>query len=270
MFNLEAVSAKRLYRIIADRITDKIVRGEFPIGTRLPAERELADILQVSRSSVREALIALELSGYIEVRMGTGIFVIANHDKTPAASPKEEVNAPATLRYAEDVGPFDLLQTRLLLEPECAAHAALSGSDEQLDAIAKAHQAMSFKDTPSDGDRAFHAAIATACGNAALEAVVLHAWDLSAASPMYRRLDAHFVDSKVWKLAYEEHEAILSAILDRDPIRARHAMYVHLLGIMARMRESDLAESRLDAKDSSSLAPRQRRANEPGASRRPQ
>jgi DNA-binding FadR family transcriptional regulator len=68
MHNLEAVSAQRLYRLIAERIAEKIRSGEFLVGTRLPAERDLADILQVSRSSVREALIALELSGYVATK----------------------------------------------------------------------------------------------------------------------------------------------------------------------------------------------------------
>src|SRR6478672_3812135 len=72
---LQAVEPRRLYRQIADQLAELIARGEFPPGTRLPAERELAVSLGVSRTSVREAIISLEMSGLVEVRVGTGIFV---------------------------------------------------------------------------------------------------------------------------------------------------------------------------------------------------
>jgi DNA-binding FadR family transcriptional regulator len=248
MFNLEAVSAQRLYRLIAEKIAQKIRSGEFPVGGRLPAERDLAEILQVSRSSVREALIALELSGYVEVRVGSGVYVTApreNAGNAAASFPDSDV-IPAIARIASDIGPFELLETRLLIEPECAAFAAQKGTEEQLAKIREIQEAMSVTGAPSHYDRAFHAAIAAACGNSALEAVVMHIWDLSEASPVYQRLDKHFVDSKVWDVALHEHDRISDAILDRDPIRARHAMYAHLLAIMARLRE-DFADSLPDA-----------------------
>lgn len=253
MFNLEAVSAQRLYRLIAEKIAQKIRSGEFPVGGRLPAERDLAEILQVSRSSVREALIALELSGYVEVRVGSGVYVTApreNAGNAAASFPDSDV-IPAIARIASDIGPFELLETRLLIEPECAAFAAQKGTEEQLAKIREIQEAMSVTGAPSHYDRAFHAAIAAACGNSALEAVVMHIWDLSEASPVYQRLDKHFVDSKVWDVALHEHDRISDAILDRDPIRARHAMYAHLLAIMARLRE-DFADSLPDA-DASAL-----------------
>ncbi|MFC5522714.1 FadR/GntR family transcriptional regulator [Polaromonas jejuensis] len=248
MFNLEAVSAQRLYRLIAERIAEKIRAGEFAVGARLPAERDLAEVLQVSRSSVREALIALELSGYIEVRVGSGVYVTATrgNDATLSAMPSVVGVGQDIARIAGDIGPFELLEARLLIEPECAAYAAQKGTDEHLTKIREAQEALSEAGAPSHYDRAFHAAIAAACGNSALEAVVMHIWDLSEASPVYQRLDKHFVDSKVWDVALHEHDRISDAILDRDPIRARHAMYAHLLAIMARLRE-DFADSLPDA-----------------------
>ncbi len=248
MFNLEAVSAQRLYRLIAEKITAKIRAGEFSVGERLPAERDLAEILQVSRSSVREALIALELSGYVEVRVGSGVYVTAPRESTGNAganSPDGDIT-PAIARIANDVGPFELLEARLLIEPECAAYAAQKGTEEQLARIRETQEAMSAAGAPGSYDREFHASIAAACGNSALEAVVMHIWDLSEASPVYQRLDKHFVDSKVWDMALLEHDRISDAILDRDPIRARHAMYAHLTAIMARLRE-DFADSLPDA-----------------------
>ena len=72
---LTVVEPKRLYRQIADQLAQLIASGEFAAGSRLPAERELAASLGVSRASVREAIISLEMSGLVEVRVGTGIFV---------------------------------------------------------------------------------------------------------------------------------------------------------------------------------------------------
>ena len=74
---LQTVEPRRLYRQIADQIAGLIGNGEFARGSRLPAERELATLLGVSRTSVREALISLEIGGLVEVRVGSGVFVIA-------------------------------------------------------------------------------------------------------------------------------------------------------------------------------------------------
>jgi DNA-binding FadR family transcriptional regulator len=67
---LQTISPRRLYRQIADQLRGLIEHGEFPVGTRLPPERDLATQLGVSRPSVREALIALEVEGLVEVRLG--------------------------------------------------------------------------------------------------------------------------------------------------------------------------------------------------------
>src|SRR6218665_2672526 len=108
MFHLEAVSAQRLYRLIAERIAQKIRAGGFPVGSRLPAERELAELLQVSRSSAREARIALELSGYVEGRVGSGVYVpTARGPGTPALAASGK--APGIADSASGIGIFELL-----------------------------------------------------------------------------------------------------------------------------------------------------------------
>ncbi|AKQ55616.1 FadR/GntR family transcriptional regulator [Bordetella hinzii] len=233
MATFQAVASTRLYRMIADQIASRIRAGDFEAGGRLPAERDLAEQLQVSRASVREALIALEIEGYVEVRVGTGVFVCAPREDgqyghaQPAAHGAERT----------DIGPFDLLDTRLLLEPECAALAAQKASSAQIAVIRAAHEAMSLTESPSLHDQAFHGAIAAACGNAALAAAISHIWHLSTISPVFSRLETHFVTTRVWSAARDEHERILEAITERDPIRARHAMHDHLVGILARLRE---------------------------------
>lgn len=242
MFNLEAISVQRLYRVIADRIAQKIREGEFPVGSRLPGERDLAEALSVSRSSVREALIALELSGYVEVRLGSGVYVTMPREGASLGAGIEPDALPVAVRSAMDIGPFELLEARLLIEPEIAARAAQNASHQQLASIRETQEAMSKGGAPNHLDRAFHAAIAAACGNSALEAVALSLRDLSEASPVYQRLDKHFVGHKAWNAALVEHDRITNAILERDPIRARHEMYAHLLAIMARLRE-DFADN---------------------------
>ena len=74
---LKQVDNRRLYQQIADQIRTLIREGNFPVGSRLPPERDLAQQLGVSRPSVREALIALEVEGSVEVRMGAGVYVCA-------------------------------------------------------------------------------------------------------------------------------------------------------------------------------------------------
>lgn len=235
MSAFQAVAVTRLYRMIADQIAGRIRAGDFPRGGRLPSERELAEQLQVSRASIREALIALEIEGYVEVRVGTGVFVTATKDMAAlAGAPGVPADAAAG---RDDIGPFDLLEARLLIEPECAGMAAQHATPAQLTAIVEAHEAMSLTDHPGRHDRAFHGAIAAACGNAALTATVGHLWNLTQASSVYRRMQDYFVDAKVWAVAHAEHQRILTAILARDPLRARHAMHAHLLGILARLRE---------------------------------
>ncbi len=229
----QAVAPTRLYRMIADQIASRIRAGDFAAGGRLPAERDLAEQLQVSRASVREALIALEIEGYVEVRVGTGVFVCAPREDGQYGSAQSASHGTERT----DIGPFDLLDTRLLLEPECAALAAQKASAAQIAAIRAAHEAMSLTESPSLHDQAFHGAIAAACGNAALAAAISHIWHLSTISPVFSRLETHFVTTRVWSAARDEHERILEAITEHDPIRARHAMHDHLVDILARLRE---------------------------------
>lgn len=239
----EAVSTRRLYRVIADQLAEKIRAGEFAPGDRLPSERELAERLRVSRSSVREALIALEIAGLVEVRVGSGVFVMgpASPDIGPAGIRRYDGQGESPIRLASvnenDMSPFELLEVRLVLEPECAALAARHADDAQIAAILQVQRIMSGDSAPNAYDRQFHEAIGAASGNAALAAALSYVWDLAEASPVFRRLDQHFVTSHVWELALAEHERLCAAIAERDDIRARHAMTAHILGIMDRLRE---------------------------------
>jgi DNA-binding FadR family transcriptional regulator len=223
--------------MIANQIASKIRAGEFLPGRRLPSERELAGRLQVSRTSVREALIALELEGYVEVRVGTGVFVLASREGGGYGG--ETAGSTAHPLHG-DIGPFELISAHLLVEPECAALATKNASEAQIAAIEAAGRAMEGSETPTAHNRAFHIAIAEATGNAALVVTVTNLWNLRDSSAIYDKLEPHFVARKVRQVAEIEHDAIIKTILARNPVAARRAMRTHFLEIRRRLRE-DLA-----------------------------
>lgn len=223
---LTTVEPTRLYRQIADQIATLIDRGEFTVGARLPAERELASVLGVSRTSVREAIICLELAGRVEVRVGTGIFVCAapKLDATSVASP--DGDAP---------GPFDLLAARQVIEGEIAALAARTIRRRE---IAVLHQTMArMRASDADhvpresADREFHVTIAQATRNSALRAVVNRLWD-ARSHPLWTRIEAHFHTPALRARTLEDHAAIVAALQAHDPDAARAAMHRHLARVI--------------------------------------
>ena len=217
---LQAVENRRLYRQIADQLAGLIERGEFRPGERLPPERDLAKQLGVSRPSVREALIALEVGGLVEVRIGSGVYVL---ERRPAPS------APAVL--PEDSGPFELIAARSLVESECAALAAKHATRAQVRAIEEALTHMAGEHErgtmPLGADREFHLRIAEASGNSALGLVVRTLWE-QRTGPLFRRLEDHYDTPKLWQVAMREHREIVAAIARHDAAGARTAMRRHM------------------------------------------
>ena len=216
---LQTVDNRRLYRQIADQIAALIDRGEYAPGQRLPPERDLAKQLGVSRPSVREALIALEVEGYVEVRMGSGVYVLGPRSAGPPAA------LPA------DSGPFELIKARWLIEAECAALAAKSATRAQVRAMEEALDAMEADKNrgvvPLESDRLFHTRIAEASGNSALAFVVKVLWD-QRTGPLFLRLEHHFDTPDLWGVAIREHREIVQAIARHDATAARAAMRRHM------------------------------------------
>jgi DNA-binding FadR family transcriptional regulator len=223
---LQAVEPRRLYRQIADQIRTLIGNGDVAPGARLPAERDLARQLGVSRPSLREALIALEVEGLLDVRVGSGIYVSPSGDRTRGA-----LDRAGALDIAGASGPFEVIRARWMIEGECAALAARNGTAAQLRAIrgAHAHLVKEAKrhHNPLDADRAFHVRIAEATGNSALELVVQTLWD-QRVGPLYRALETKLEYPAMAAETIDEHDAVLAAILDRDPATARAAMRRHM------------------------------------------
>jgi GntR family transcriptional repressor for pyruvate dehydrogenase complex len=225
----QSIEPRRLYRQIADQIRELIRAGEFVAGARLPPERDLAKQLGVSRPSVREALIALEVEGLVEVRIGSGIYVLGPGVKPDGEEPgvggagRTEVHALA--------GPFELMRARYTIEGECAALAAKSASKAQIAAIEEAldqmHREFEHEKQPLTGDRLFHLRIVEATGNGALVAVVKMLWE-ERMGPLYKRLEHHYDTPALWTAAMAEHRAVLKAITEHDVVGARAAMQRHL------------------------------------------
>ena len=215
---LTAVESRRLYRQIADQIAALIDRGEYKAGGRLPPERDLARQLGVSRPSVREALIALEVEGYVEVRVGSGVYVTGGGGTRSASLPA-------------DSGPFELIRARSLIESECAALAAKAATRAQVRAMDEALDQMEEDckrgSMPLAADRSFHLRIAEASGNSALALVVRTLWD-QRTGPLFLRLEHHFDTPALWTTAIREHREIVTAIARHDSSAARAAMRRHM------------------------------------------
>jgi DNA-binding FadR family transcriptional regulator len=217
---IQAIEPQRLYRQISGQLRSLIRSGEFPIGSRLPSERDLSVQLGVSRPSLREALIALEVEGYIEVRMGSGIYVC----EPPAA-------ATDGYDFSGEEGPLELIRARALLEGEIAALAAKTGRKRHFDAVEKAIDAMEADAAagvqPLDADRLFHIRVAEATGNSVLVGVVRRLFD-ARTGPLFDQLHSHFETPDVWADAVAEHRAVLAALRAKDPLAARAAMQRHM------------------------------------------
>jgi GntR family transcriptional regulator, hexuronate regulon transcriptional repressor len=206
----------RLYQQIAQKMSEAIKRGDW--RQRMPSERDLAEQYHVSRPTIREAIIALELSGLVEVRQGSGVYV-TGRDK----------ESEAKLMPGLDTGAFELTEARRIFEGEAAALAAAAINEEQLKQLTGLYALMADKNTPDEeadrADRQFHIGVAKATGNSAIVRVVESLWDMRYASPLCRAILAR---AAIMRPVAREHQSILKALKARDPRAAREAMREHL------------------------------------------
>lgn len=213
------METRRLYQQVADQIRDLIHEGQFPSGGRLPSERDLAQQLGVSRPSLREALIALEIEGRVEIRMGSGVYV---------GEPQE---APARLTRALGESPSELVQARSALESATVTLACARMSPTRLAQLRDIIDAMAADiaagQRPLERDRAFHLAIAEQAGNSVITRLISELFD-QRHSPLSLRLTARAETEETWIVAQAEHEAVFAALDAADPVAAQAAMVMHL------------------------------------------
>ncbi len=228
-----AVVGQKLYQRVAAAITDAIQSGRYSPGARLPGERDLAEEFAVSRPTIREAMIALEIRGMIEARHGSGLYVT---NAKPADAGSLEL----------DIGAFELTEARILFEGETAALAATVMTEEKLARLEAIVREMANSPNPDmrveQADRRFHIEIAAATDNSAIRSVVEMLWDIRYRSPlcvhMFAKASRGGINPRI-----DEHKAILDALGSGDPQAARAAMHNHLRRVI----EDILAATEMEA-----------------------
>lgn len=216
------MSGKRLYHKIANEITKMIDDGIFPPGSRLPGERELAERFNVSRVTIREAEIALQAIGRIEIKTGSGVYVSEREPEATGQLPQ--------------VSAFELTEARSLIESEAAALAARNISPKDLEELRGLIKEMSSSDQErfTRADQKFHMRIAMASNNGAMIHAIQNLWRMRRELPRVQRT-YESVCSRDTALRVKEHEAIMAALEAHDPDAARSAMRAHFYRLTASM-----------------------------------
>jgi DNA-binding FadR family transcriptional regulator len=205
------MASKRLFWGIVELIEASINSGEYSAGSRLPPERELASKFNVSRPTIREAIIALEVRGRVEVKTSSGVYVLASSNSKQSL---QKINA------------FEVTQARALVEGEVAALTATTITNEELVELNQTLVDMEEGKDMGAADKAFHKIIANATRNEAMKNLVQTLWDLRASSIEVIK-DYDSVCSKDNQKTIAEHRAIYQALKLRDATKARTAMHEH-------------------------------------------
>jgi len=213
---------QRLFHYVATQIEQLIEEGAFPPGTRLPGERELAERFEVSRVTIREAEIALQALGRIEIKTGSGVYVCEEQMQHPGKLP--------------EVSAFEVTEARSLIEAETAALAAKVISDENLKKLDDLINTMGGNDEDASlaADREFHSTIAQSSGNGALVHAIEALWRMREELPSVKySYDAVCEDDT--RARAKEHMDILNALKSRNSDAARQAMRAHFLRLIGSM-----------------------------------
>jgi len=217
---------RRLFWSIVEKIEASIDSGVYSPGSRLPPERELAETFDISRPTVREAIIALEVRKKVEVKTGSGVYVLKSVNQTNL---KEKVNA------------FEVTQARALIEGEVAAIAATSITEEELEDLHQTLVDMESGQNIEAADKAFHHIIARSTRNNAMIFSAENLWKLRSSTPEIIQ-DYNSVCSKDNSKTLAEHTAIYKALKSGDATLARSAMHSHFNRLINTL--FDAAESR--------------------------
>jgi len=202
---------------LVDTMTELIESGKWTPGMKLPNELELAASFNVSRNIMREAMKILENFGILGSRAGIG-----THISETALSSIHNMQFFNDLKNNSSIE--NILETRLIIEPELAYYASLRGSDEELSRLRTIIE--SNRDHIKGEDFDFHMCIARASGNSVLESLLMTMLD-QLRSSKYVEFDQH-AEKEVVKHSYSDHQHIAEAILSRDANEARKLMRHHL------------------------------------------
>ncbi|ASQ15731.1 FCD domain-containing protein [Enterobacter cloacae] len=239
---IQLTEPKRPYQKVGHALRQMITNMNYIIGDKLPPEREIAETLNVSRALVREALIMLELENIIEVRKGSGIYVVA----LPYLRERAATD-PCTLNAA---GPFELLQARQLLESNIAEFAATQATPVDIANMRSALKRECDELNTGEGetgDREFHLAIAQATHNSILVELLKQSWAWRENNPMWLKLHTRITNKDYRKEWMTDHQVILASMIKKDPALAKEAMWQHLEHVKQRLLElSDVDDPNFD------------------------
>jgi GntR family transcriptional regulator, transcriptional repressor for pyruvate dehydrogenase complex len=227
---LRPVTRPRLYEVIVEQLCGYIADNEMTPGDRLPAERDLAAKLGVSRASLSQALVALEVQGVLSVRHGDGAILVRR--------PSEERAIKALREHADRIP--DIIEAREALEVKLVSLAAARRSDAEMAAIDAAIEKMESEIDAGErgvvGDEMFHEAI-TAAAHSSLLAKLMH--EISGLVKETRIESLSQEDRP--RASLEGHRRIADAVRKQDPQEASQAMadHIRLVSDVALLRNAD-------------------------------
>ncbi|WP_102347954.1 FadR/GntR family transcriptional regulator [Bacillus sp. Marseille-P3661] len=221
---------KRIYQEIIDRIKESIESGELSSGDKLPSERALAEMLGVSRTSVKEAISALETAGVVNIRPGVGVFVAEQYGT-------ELLNKFSTIIDEKNADLIQLIELRQAIEGDAAYYAAKRITLVQKDKLAtifhKLVEAERKGELAVEEDLQFHLAIVEAAHNP-LMLNVMNIISDKLVRELTKNREQSILNFRLNKEVMEEHRRIYKAIIEQDPLAARQNMWAHLKGIKQR------------------------------------
>ncbi len=229
---------KKQYQEIGRDLRQKIQSGHYPQGTRLPPERNIAETYGVSRTIVREALLMLELEKTVDIRQGSGVYVVR--------IPDIEAEEAASFSDSE-IGPFELLQARQLIESNIAAFAAKMATKGDIENLRRTLEQEQRDITTNarhgNSDKRFHELIATATQNEMLLETVKSVWQRQESSTLWQQLHSH-IDTTALRLRWlADHQNILAALRRRDVMGCYQYMWQHLENVKNTLMEISDADA---------------------------
>lgn len=218
------VSNNKLYVQIYNQLHDAIVSGKFKVGDKLPSEKELSQLFNVSRVPVREALCALELNGMVDSIQGVGVYV------------KSTLSGGGD--WMHDIEPQDIIRARVPLEPYIAYDAALHISEE--DKLWMMDIMRRFKEEAESGvytietDKEFHLCVAKASGNTVFYAIIEMLMSLMDQEMWNLQLSRSIASPKYREQNYKEHLFVSQSILEGNAEESYRRMQEHMCNLPKR------------------------------------
>lgn len=205
------MKSRRLFWTIVEKLEALIDAGIYPVGSRLPPERELAETNSVSRPTIREAIIALEVRERVEVKTGSGVYVLKQNTVDQTVKP---------------ISAFELTQARALVEGEAAAISAATITANELAELRETLDNMVDKAKADAADQRFHEIIAQSTRNNAILMSIENLWELRKTVPhivaSYQEVCSQSSEQRL-----AEHTKIYEAIACNNSAAARKAMHSH-------------------------------------------